>query len=79
MAGADYILCEVCGSKIVYSPEHQPEAVCKACYDTLKAKAELFDEIIGDVKRIESAQHRGDWMALDDITKEILSKAKDLK
>jgi hypothetical protein len=46
MAGADYLCCEICGGKIVYSPEHQPEAVCKECYDTLKAKADLFDEMV---------------------------------
>lgn len=51
MASADYVCCEVCGGKIVYSPEHQPEAVCGKCYSIAKAKADLFDEMVRSCRR----------------------------
>lgn len=50
MTGADYICCEICGCKIVYSPEHQPEMVCDTCYLKVKAKDDLFDKMVKEVR-----------------------------
>jgi len=39
MAGADYLKCEICGERIMYEPERDPEikVVCMACYAGVKS------------------------------------------
>lgn len=85
MAGADYVCCETCGSKIVYSPEHQPRAVCGECYDTLKAKADLFDEMVvclldySVCSPCQNGCYADDTACISNRAKVILDKAKALK
>jgi len=41
MAGMDYLKCEICGIRIMYEPDRDPDikVVCMACYNKNTANA----------------------------------------